>query len=113
MVRVIVCIVCLCVMTFVGEKRMRALRHTKHILVLHILIIGYSPFYDRVGLPLHNIHIPSPFTSINGHLPLCCCCLFAVSVHVHSVWVSRLEIVEFPDDVCRLFHKSDGIIVVG
>ena len=24
----------------------------------------YSPFSDRVGLPLHNIHIPSPFTSI-------------------------------------------------
>ena len=23
-----------------------------------------SPFSDRVGLPLHNIHIPSPFTSI-------------------------------------------------
>ena len=24
----------------------------------------YSPFSDRVGLPLHNIHNPSPFTSI-------------------------------------------------
>ena len=23
-----------------------------------------SPFSDRVGLPLQNIHIPSPFTSI-------------------------------------------------
>ena len=24
----------------------------------------YSPFSDRIGLPLHNIHDPSPFTSI-------------------------------------------------
>ena len=24
----------------------------------------YSPVADRVGLPLYNIHIPSPFTSI-------------------------------------------------
>ena len=24
----------------------------------------YSPFSERVGLPLHNIHIPSPFPSI-------------------------------------------------
>ena len=24
----------------------------------------YSPFSDRIGLPLHNIHNPSPFTSI-------------------------------------------------
>ena len=30
---------------------------------LYILSV-YSPFSDRVGLPLHNIHIPSPFTSI-------------------------------------------------
>ena len=28
----------------------------------HILSV-YSPFSDRVGLPLHNIHIPSLFTS--------------------------------------------------
>ena len=32
-------------------------------LTLYILSV-YSPFSDRVGLPLHNIHIPSPFTSI-------------------------------------------------
>ena len=32
---------------------------------LRIYILSvYSPFSDRVGLPLHNIHIPSPFTSI-------------------------------------------------
>ena len=30
---------------------------------LSVCII-YSPFSDRVGLPLHNIHIPSPFTSL-------------------------------------------------
>ena len=28
------------------------------------ILSDYSPFSDRVGLPLHNIHIPSPFTSI-------------------------------------------------
>ena len=32
----------------------------------YIYIIVYSPFSDRVGLPLHNIHNPSPFTSIMG-----------------------------------------------
>ena len=32
---------------------------------LYIYILSvYSPFSDRVGLPLHNIHNPSPFTSI-------------------------------------------------
>ena len=32
---------------------------------IYIYILSvYSPFSDRVGLPLHNIHIPSPFTSI-------------------------------------------------
>ena len=30
---------------------------------IYILSV-YSPFSDRVGLPLHNIHNPSPFTSI-------------------------------------------------
>ena len=29
----------------------------------HILS-AYSTFSDRVGLPLHKIHIPSPFDSI-------------------------------------------------
>ena len=34
-------------------------------LYIYIYILSvYSPFSDRVGLPLHNIHIPSPFTSI-------------------------------------------------
>ena len=32
------------------------------IRIKYILSV-YSPFSDRVGLPLHNIHIPSPFTS--------------------------------------------------
>ena len=36
----------------------------------------YSPFSDRVGLPLHNIHNPSPFTSI-------------MDIFI-SIWVSRL-----------------------
>ena len=31
---------------------------------LAYILSVYSPFSDRVGLPLHNIHIPSPFTSI-------------------------------------------------
>ena len=31
--------------------------------LIYILSV-YSPFSDRAGLPLHNIHIPSPFTSI-------------------------------------------------
>ena len=32
---------------------------------IYIYILSvYSPFSDRVGLPLHNIHIPSPFSSI-------------------------------------------------
>ena len=30
---------------------------------IYILTV-YSPFSDRVGLPFHNIDIPSPFTSI-------------------------------------------------
>ena len=33
--------------------------------MINIYILSvYSPFSDRVGLPLHNIHNPSPFTSI-------------------------------------------------
>ena len=28
------------------------------------ILSAYSPFSDRFGLPLHNIHNPSPFTSI-------------------------------------------------
>ena len=35
----------------------------KYNIILYILSV-YSPFYDRVGLPLYNIRIPSPFTSI-------------------------------------------------
>ena len=32
---------------------------------IYIYILSvYSPFSDRVGLPLHNIHIPFPFTFI-------------------------------------------------
>ena len=37
-----------------------ALRAFIYIYILSV----YSPFSDRVGLPLHNIHIPSPFPSI-------------------------------------------------
>ena len=34
-------------------------------LYIYIYLLSvYSPFSDRVGLPLHNIHNPSPFTSI-------------------------------------------------
>ena len=32
-----------------------------HYIYIYILSV-YSPFSDRVGLPLHNIHNPSPFT---------------------------------------------------
>ena len=39
--------------------------HKRGKLLLHVYILSvYSPFSDRVGVPLHNIHIPSPFTSI-------------------------------------------------
>ena len=31
---------------------------------VNYILSVYSPFSDRVGLPLHNIHIPSPITSI-------------------------------------------------
>ena len=35
------------------------------IVVIYVYILSlYYPFSDRVGLPLHNIHIPSLFTSI-------------------------------------------------
>ena len=34
-----------------------------YYIYIYILSV-YSPFSDRVGLPLHNIHIPSQFTSI-------------------------------------------------
>ena len=34
-----------------------------NLYIIYILLV-YSPFSDRVGLPLHNIHIPSPFTSV-------------------------------------------------
>ena len=37
--------------------------HTYIYIYIYIVSV-YSPFSDRVGLPLHNIHIPSPFTSI-------------------------------------------------
>ena len=30
-------------------------------ITIYILSV-YSPFSDRIGLPLHNVHIPSPFT---------------------------------------------------
>ena len=33
-------------------------------LIIPYILSVYSPFSDRVGLPLHNIHNPSPFTSI-------------------------------------------------
>ena len=34
------------------------------LLHFEYILTVYSPFSDRVGLPLHNIHNPSPFTSI-------------------------------------------------
>ena len=35
-----------------------------HVSVYILYISVYSPFSDRVGLPLHNIYILSAFTSI-------------------------------------------------
>ena len=37
--------------------------------------------------------------------------LFAFQSMFISIWVSRLEIAEFPDSVRRSAHRSDGIIV--
>ena len=37
----------------------------RKLVIISIYILSvYSPFSNRVGLPLHNIHIPSSFTSI-------------------------------------------------
>ena len=35
---------------------------------IYYILSVYSPFSDRVGLPLHYIHIPSPFPSILSFL---------------------------------------------
>ena len=43
------------------RQQVNSLHHYKYC--IYILSV-YSPFSDRVGLPLHNIHNPSPFTSI-------------------------------------------------
>ena len=49
--------------------------------MVYILSV-YSPFSDRVGLPLHNIHIPSPFTSIMDiffvNLKFCQICFYTL-----------------------------------
>ena len=34
--------------------------HTIMLNSYRFILSVYSPFSDRVGLPLHNIHIPSP-----------------------------------------------------
>ena len=34
--------------------------HNNRLYNYYIILSVYSPFSDRVGLPLHNIHIPSP-----------------------------------------------------
>ena len=37
----------------------------RRLVYIQIYILSvYSPFSDRVGHPLHNIHIPSPFPFI-------------------------------------------------
>ena len=46
------------------SKSLPNIHHSKdQALYIYILSV-YSPFFDRVGLPLHNIHSPSPFNSI-------------------------------------------------
>ena len=47
---------------YLGDRRLSV---TGSIEKLRATVYGaqvYGPFSDRVGLPLHNIHIPSPFT---------------------------------------------------
>ena len=38
--------------------------------------------------------------------------LFAFQSMFISIWVSRLEIAEFPDSAVSLLHKPDGIVEV-
>ena len=44
---------------------------------------------------------------------LCMLLLFAFQYMFISIWVSRLEIAEFPEASVGLLHRSDGISVVG
>ena len=44
---------------------LRGIGRIRNLLTFDATILSvYSSFSDRVGLPLHNIHNPSPFTSI-------------------------------------------------
>ena len=45
------------------DHDVRNMIDSDHIYI-YIITSVYSPFSDRVGLPLHNIHIPSPLSSI-------------------------------------------------
>ena len=47
---------------FTENRIPKVWRQSKIIIYIYILSV-YSLFSDRVGLTLHNIHIPSPFTS--------------------------------------------------
>ena len=61
---------------------------------LCILLFGYQIFP-------HNIHDYTFFWMGTLLLLFAMLLLFAFQSMFISVWVSRLEIVEFPDDVCR------------
>ena len=47
----------------INKGLVNSLKSNNGRLYIYILSV-YSPFSVRFGLPLHNIHIPSPFTSV-------------------------------------------------
>ena len=50
--------------SMIGHLMVRKIYNHMNIYIYIYILSVYSLFSDRVGLPLHNIHIPSLFTSI-------------------------------------------------
>ena len=78
--------------------------------VVYILLV-YSLFSDRVGLPLHNTPFPGVLMKSIGAtffrpdaLPDV---LVAFQSMFISIWVSRLEIDEFPDCQCSRVSRAN------
>ena len=65
---------------------------------IYILSV-YSLFSNRVGLPLHNIHIPSPFTSI--------CTPLLFNIYVREL---GMKVVQCKQCFKYLMVNKDGVI---
>ena len=62
--------------------------YIKETCIFIYVLSVYSPFSDRVGLPLHNIHIPSPFPSIMD--------IFSVDLKFGHIRFHTLQRTPFP-----------------